>query len=187
MKKLLAYIAIILGALSLLTSCMTVGRIERNCGKFQKICSTDTKIWTVYHDTTIYRHDTVYFKLPPDTVKLRDTVTITNNLAYMQKRHQEFGLIGVDAWINRSVLKVNAYLNDSTILQERQDTIFIPGAIKEKTIKQTIPVKYIPAFYKFTFYIFWIALVAALAFIYLKFRQPINKFVLSKLPKKEEV
>lgn len=146
-----------------LSGCMTVGRIQRNCDEFVKVCGTETQAWTEYRDTTIYRTDTIRIKLPADTVRITDTIRIVNNLAYLPTVHKRFGLIGVDAGVNRSILNVNAYLKDSTILHARTDTIFIEKAIKEEKERILVPVKYIPGFYKFTFWLF-IAQVLLLVF-----------------------
>lgn len=145
----------------LLTSCMTVGRIERNCDKFAQICITDseTKTEIEYRDTTIYLTDSVLVPLPyTDTVIIRETLEVKNNEANLQPVHKEFGIIGVDASVVRSVLHIDAYLTDSSILHVEKDTVLVEKAIKEEKTSTTNTVvvteKYIPGFYKFCMYWF---------------------------------
>jgi|GEM_PF-2647396 len=135
----------------LLAGCLTVGKIQRNCDKFAAICVTGTTTQTIYRDTTIYRTDTIRVPLPyRDTVRIVDTVKIINNKAFLRPVHKEFGIIGVDAWVNYSVLGVKAYLTDSTILHARTDTITLEKVIKEQGTTNTVIIKRIPGFYKFT-------------------------------------
>ena len=171
----------------LLSSCMTVGRIQRNCDEFAKICVTEKQTWTVYRDTTIFRTDTVKVKLPADTVTITDTVRIVNNLAYLPPVHRRFGLIGVDAAVNRSILDVKAYLVDSTILVPFRDTIIIEKAIREEKQTALVPVRYIPGFYKFCFYLFVIQALLAVAFLLFRQKNKGLKAVLSVFQKKGEV
>lgn len=154
MKKLIYLICVL--ATVLLNGCMTVKRIERNCDKFAQICITEKETVIQYRDTTIYRTDTVVVKLPRDTVKLTDTVQVINNLAYLPSVHKKFGLIGVDAGVRHSVLRVNAYLTDSTLLYAEPDTVHLPGAVQIKEVTNTVPVRFVPGFYKFTFWLFWV-------------------------------
>lgn len=157
-----------------LPSCLTVRRIERNCDKFAKVCVTETVVETVYRDTTIFRTDTIRVPLPfRDTVKITDTVRIFNNLAYLPTVRKQFGLIGVDAGVNHSILRVNAWLTDSTILHPLRDTIIINDAISNSTTTNTItlpPEKYVPKFYKFTFWIFIIQLALLAIWTIIKFK-----------------
>ena len=147
-----------------LSSCLTVGRIERNCDKFAKICLQDQVTVITYRDTTIFRVDTLRVPLPyRDTVRIHDTVKIVDNLAYMPLVRRRFGLVGVDAWVNKSVLGVKGYLTDSTILHAHRDTITLEKVIKEQATIQTVTVKHVPGFYRFTFWFFW-AVVAVAVF-----------------------
>ncbi len=148
------------------TSCLTIGRIERNCDKFAQICVTDVEKKIVIRDTTIYKDRIIEVVLPKDTVEVIKTVTVReDNLAYLPEVHKEFGLIGVDASVYRSVLKIVAYLTDSTILQPIHDTIVLPGAIKEQFVIKTVTVKEAPAFYKFTFYLFLILVLIGIGWV----------------------
>ena len=168
-----------------LSSCMTVDRIHRNCDKFAAVCVTETEKVIEYRDTTIYRIDTILVPLPVrDTVRLIDTIQIINNLAWLPPVHKEFGLIGVDAWVNRSILRVNAFLTDSTILHPLRDTITIEGAIKEEQVTNTVVVekKHIPKLFWFTFIILILELVGLIAWLIIK-KNLIGRISQFKLPK----
>jgi hypothetical protein len=146
----------------MLSSCLTVSRIQRNCDAFAAICTVEKETVTVYRDTTIYRTDTIRVPLPRDTVRITDTITIKNNQAFLKPVHKEFGIIGVDAWVNFSVLGVQAYLTDSTILHVEKDTIYLEKVIKETGTTKTVKVRHIPGIYRFAF---WILLIQAGAII----------------------
>lgn len=157
----------------LLTSCLTVRQIERNCDKFKKVCVTETVTEIVYRDTTIYITDTIRLVLPSDTVTITDTVRIINDKAFMPDIYKEFGLIGVKAGINNSILNVSAWLTDSTILYPVHDTIVIENAIKEESTTDTVLVKYVPVFYKIAL-IGLTILLAALIVVLVRWRKLTN-------------
>lgn len=172
MKKLITLLGIVL----VMSSCLTVGRIQRNCDKFAALCVTEKETVTVYRDTTIYRTDTIRVPLPfRDTVKITDTVRIVNNLAWLPPVHKRFGIIGVDASVARSILNVNAYLTDSTILHARNDTVLLEKVIKEDAITQTVVVKHVPKFYKVLLWIFIFQVLAAVGWFFL--RNKIGRYV----------
>ena len=149
------------------SSCLTVKKIERNCDKFAKVCVTPVSTVVEYRDTTIYRADTVFYKLPADTVTITDTVLILDNFCQMKTVYKKFGVINVAAGVASSTLRVSAWLTDSTILIPHLDTIFIQDAIQSSTTTQTVTIekKYIPKFYKFTFWVVIVQLVAFIGFI----------------------
>jgi len=149
------------------TSCLTVKKIERNCDKFSRVCVTATATVTEYRDTTIYITDTVYYTLPADTVTITETVQIIDNFCQLPTTYRRFGLINVRAGVNRSILNVSAWLTDSTILIPRRDTIFIDNAIQTTATTNTVVVekKFIPKFYKFTFWVVMVQLLALVGFI----------------------
>lgn len=165
MKRLLF---LILSAI-LFSSCLTVKQIERNCDKFAKICTTPQKTVIEYRDTTIYVNDTVYFNLPPDTVKLVQYVTVTGNNANLQPVKRKKGLIWMEASIKNNWLTVNAGLTDSTILIPHRDTVFLNDALQTTTQTNTITIekKYIPKFYKFTFWFFTAAVSVFVIYLFL--------------------
>lgn len=175
MKKLIFLICV--SAIVSLTSCLSINRIERNCDKFAKICIRDKETVIEYRDTVIFRTDTVQIVLPRDTVKLTDTIRIVNNKAFLRPVHKTFGLVGVDAWVNFSVLNVRGYLTDSTMLYTEQDTVLLPGAVQIKTVTNTVTVKHVPGIYKVVFWLFWIIVLVVLAWAVL-FKMKIKPYLL---------
>ena len=163
MKNKLIYL-ILITVLS--TSCLTVKRIERNCDKFAKVCITESVTKIVYRDTIIFKDRIVKIKLPSDTVRITDTITIINNRGYLPERYKEFGVIWASASVRNSVLSVRAGLIDSTILVPIKDTIRIKDAITNQTTENTATVikKHIPKFFWFTFWYFIVTLVVLLLF-----------------------
>jgi len=158
---------------------MTTNRIRRNCDKFLEVCGTPTSIYTEYKDTTIYIHDTITIKLPPDTVKIKELVSVNNGIASMQPIHKSFGLISTDAWIVNSNLEINSYLNDSTFIKIDTKKIDINNAIKTTTKKEFIRQKYIPQLYKYALYGWIIVIIIVSIYSFLKYKIRILKTVSS--------
>lgn len=182
MKKILILLTIIV----LSTSCLTVKRIEKNCDKFAKICVTDSKTVIEYRDTTIYIDRIIKVPLPKDTVRLTDTVRIINDKCYLPMRHKKFGLVWVSAEVVNSVLNIKAGLTDSTILVPIHDTIFIDNAISNTTTDNTVvlpPEKFIPKFYRFTFWVFIVICVSVIAYLFYQVKYGFLKNKLKKLRK----
>lgn len=177
---------LLLAALALVfTSCLTVGRIERNCDKFAQICTTDKETLIEYRDTTIYRTDTFFVPLPVrDTVFMTDTVTIKNGMAFLPTRHFERGIIGMDIGVSYSRIKASAYLTDSTILFPVRDTIFIKDAFTSSSTTQTVQIvkKVVPKFYKFTLWFFIITVLAVGVVITIKLYKAKINTILNNLP-----
>ncbi|NQU54065.1 MAG: hypothetical protein HQ522_16170 [Bacteroidetes bacterium] len=172
MKKSKMKALIYLLAFMSLSSCLTVKRIEKNCDKFAKICITETKKVIEYRDTTIYVDRIVTVPLPKDTVMITDTVRIINNRCYLPVKYKEFGLVWARASVDNSILNVHAGLTDSTILVPVHDTVFLDNAITSTTTDSTItlpPEKFIPGFYKFTFWAFIILAVVGIGYLVLRF------------------
>jgi hypothetical protein len=166
------------------SSCLTVKKIEKNCDKFAKVCVTNTSTVTEYRDTTFFIKDTVYWKLPADTVTITDTVQIIDNFCQLQTVYKRFGLIHVSAGVASNILRVNAWLVDSTILLPHTDTVFLQDAIQTTNTSNTVVVekKFIPKLYKVTF---WVLigeiLLVILYLVWTKFFNRLNsKFTLTK-------
>lgn len=167
-----------------LTSCLTVKRIEKNCDKFAQICVTETVVKTVYRDTTIFVDRIIKVPLPKDTVRLTDTVRVINDKCYLPMRHKKFGLVWVSAGVVNSVLNVTAGLTDSTILVPIHDTIFIKDAVSNTTTDNTVvlpPEKFIPKFYKFTFWVFIVLISGIVGYGVYWFKGGAIKNALNKL------
>ncbi len=149
----------------LLTSCLTVKRIEKNCDKFAKVCVTPTTVTVIKKDTTIFIHDTIFVTLPKDTVYLTNTITVKDGVATMPKVTKSYGVISVSAWVDKSVLSVYAFLKDSTILVPVRDTVTITttDTVTNNTVVLP-PVKFIPKFYKFTFWVFMILVLGLVGY-----------------------
>lgn len=175
MKRIVVIIAVILS----LQSCLTVGRIERNCDKFLKVCGTDRERVVEYRDTTLYVEKLIEVPVPffKDSVRIRDSVRVVTvidpvtkkekHVAQMDTIYNEYGLIGMRVWVNNSKIGADAWLTDSTIWYNYQDWIRVHNGIKEVKEKVIVPVKFIPGFYKFTFW-FFIAVMAVVVFWYIK-------------------
>ena len=134
---------------------------------------------TIYVDVPVYIDTTIYVPIPAfkDSVRIRDSVRIENGLAYIKTVHKEAGIIGVDVSLYKSNLFIDAYLTDSTVLYHLtdtfnfQDSVKIFRAISEKVTTNSIilpPVKYIPKFYKFAFWLLIIELSLLVLFIIYK-------------------
>jgi hypothetical protein len=143
---------------------------------------TSSNTETVWRDTTIYVNKPIYIdkiiEVPvpgyKDSLRIRDSVVVRDNYAFMKSIHVEKGIIAVDASVNRSVFSVDAYLTDSTILYHYQDTLnyqdslTIYKAIRERTTTSTVvlpPERYIPGFYKFTFWLFMAELMVCVLLV----------------------
>lgn len=166
-------------------SCLTVGRIERNCDKFHQVCIDETVKEIVYRDTTIFVIDTVKIRIPADTVTIIDTLTVDyNSVAWLPTIYREFGLVWVRAGVEANILNVAAGITDSTILTPVHDTITLTEVIKEEKITNTprpVELKYIPKFYKFTFRVFWVLIAAAAIFIIYRIYSTKLKGIIKKL------
>lgn len=185
-KGVIKYIALILIMLN--TGCLTVNRIKKNCDQFSQVCVTDREVITEieYCDTTIYIRDSFYFALPPDTVTLTDTLTIINNRAYLPKIRKEKGNIWITALVNASVLQVDGGYIDSTLLVPYRDSVTLQNKTTTTTDTQYIelpPERFVPKFYKFTFWFFLCAVLAGALFVLSRIYSAKLNFILKKLQK----
>jgi hypothetical protein len=165
----------------LLSSCLTVSRIEKNCDKFAKVCVTESVTKIEYRDTTIYKDRIIEVKLPNDTVYLTKNVYIKENMCFMDYTRKTFGNIWASAKVENSILDLRAGYVSNIVQVPIHDTIYIERAISNTTTDNTVvlpPEKYIPKFYKFTFWVFIVSLIAALVYISwsLFFKSRIKKF-----------
>lgn len=175
MKRALFFLMILFA----LSSCLTVGKIERNCDKFLKVCGTEKERIVEYRDTIIEVEKMVEVPVPfyGDSVRIRDSVNVVTvvdkvsgkekQVAQMDTTYKEFGLIAMQVWVNNSGLGADAWLKDSTIWWKYHDWIKVINGIKDSKEKVVVPVKYVPGFYRFTFGFFW-AVAAIAVFIVLK-------------------
>lgn len=159
------------------SSCLTVKRIERNCDKFAKVCITDSKTIIEYRDTVIYKDRVIKVELPKDTVYITKPVYIRENLCQMDYTRKTFGNIWASAKIDNSVLDLKAGYVKNIIPVPIHDTIFIEKAVTNTTTDNTVTVvkKYIPKFYKFTFWFFISLLVVGIGYGVYKFKPVLFK------------
>lgn len=161
MRKLLS----ILLSTILLSSCLTVSRIQKNCDEFAKICNTTT---TVYRDTTVYLKDTVKIQLPSDTVTIDRLITQSGTQISLEPVSVSKGLISAKAWISANRLMVDAWLNKKYVETVHTDTVTITKVVKETANTVTIREKYIPKFFLYCGYIGIGAIAFFVVFLLLK-------------------
>jgi len=161
------------------SSCLTVEKIQRNCDKFAQVCVTDRETNTVieYRDTTIYIDRIIKVPVPmfTDSVRIRDSVnviTVINETTNEKEQycelspiHREVGLIGVDAWVNHSVIEIYAYLLDSTILVPYKDSVVAQNQVTTTTTENNIKLpheKYKTWFTRFCTWWFFITIIGGI-------------------------
>ena len=154
MKKLIGILLIGF----LFSSCLTVKRVERNCDLFAKICGTGTTTEIRYKDTTIFINRDVPVYLPRDTAYLQRQVSVDTLGAQMQPAIINDGIMTITARIKDSKLTASGYINRDSIVANIRDSILIKNAIRQSSYKTTVTIreKYIPGFYRFTF---WFAIL----------------------------
>lgn len=165
-----------------------------SCKTVYPTSSTTETVWhdtTIFLDKPIYIDTTIYVPIPgfKDSVRIRDSVVVRDNYAYMKSIHVEKGIIAVDASVNRSVFSVDAYLTDSTIFFNYKDTLnfqdslTIYNAIRERTTTNNTVVteRFIPGFYKFTFWLFMAELMVCALFVFARLGYFGKLFTLLKL------
>lgn len=156
----------------LFTSCLTVKRIEKNCDKFAAVCVTETVVRVEYRDTTIYKDRIIEVKLPNDTVYITKPVYVQDGKCFMDYTRKTFGNIWASAKVDNSILDLKAGYVSNIIQVPIHDTIYIDNAISSTTTDNTVtlpPEKYIPGFYKFTFWTFIVLLVLGIGYVIIKF------------------
>ena len=154
MRKLTAILLIGI----LFDSCLTVRRVERNCDLFAKICGTGTTTEIQYKDTTIFINRDVPVYLPRDTAYLKGHVKIDTLGAQMLPTTINEGLMTITARVKDSKLIASSYINRDSLVANIKDSILIKNAIRQSSSKTTVTIreKYIPGFYRFTF---WFAVI----------------------------
>jgi len=154
MKKLIGILLIGF----LFSSCLTVKRVERNCDLFAKICGTGTTTEIRYKDTTIFINRDIPVYLPRDTAYLQRQVSVDTLGAQMQPAIINDGIMTITARIKDSKLTASGYINRDSIVANIRDSILIKNAIRQSSYKTTVTIreKYIPGFYRFTF---WFAIL----------------------------
>lgn len=110
-----------------LHGCLTTKTIKRHCSDFAALCLTDgvVKTDTIRVPVQVIIQDTVYVKLPKDTVKVVDTLVVVNNVANLPMKTYSFGIIWVAVGVTNNVLDVQASLKDSSLLVPIIDTVYV--------------------------------------------------------------
>ena len=154
MKKLIGILLIGI----LLDSCLTIRRVERNCDLFAKICGAGTTTEIQYKDTTIFINRDIPVYLPRDTTYLQGQVTIDTLGAQMKQTIINDGMVTITARVKDSKLSASGYINRDSLVANIRDSILIKNAIRQSSSKTTVTIreKYIPGFYRFTF---WFAII----------------------------
>lgn len=174
---------LLIGILLLQVGCMTPDRLQRRCARMALVCGQSTV--TLVKDTTIYIDKPVTVKLPGDTVKIKETLTIHDGLVQLSPVTFRNGLVTATAWINENKLNVFAYLNQNQIIVNRKDTIYIDKYRTTETKTVTVQTKYVPKIYKTAALIVGIELlVIALWAIFLIFGPGLPGRILSLITKK---
>jgi len=148
----------------LFTSCLTISKIERNCDKFEKICKSSETI--IYKDSVIIKTDTILIALPADTVFIIDTLIMNAGECYLPFKYTSKGLITVWSGVEASVMRVEAWLNDSSIIQPVKDTIYIKTPETTKYITKTTEI--VPKWYKPLWVYFGITVLLILLYVIYK-------------------
>lgn len=159
-NKVAIYLSI--ASLFLLSSCMTTGRIARNCDKFSKVCALPVQTFVEYRDTVITL-DPIPVQLPQSDINVSLSIMQKDGKLSLPRQQFRQGLIQLDVEVKDGQLLVNAALTDSTILV-KPDPVVIHDAIKEEQQTKIIREKYTPKTYRFAFWIV-LAEIAVLLFV----------------------
>jgi len=115
--------------LLLTSSCLTVKRIERNCDKFAKVCTTE-RVDTVHIETikTITKRDTVIeYRFTQDTVyqeiEVEKPVYVENGLINSEQSYLEAGFAWSTAEVDAGVLRHYLESSDTTIQVQLKDAL----------------------------------------------------------------
>lgn len=151
---------------------------EYYCRKASKHCKPIVKDSIVYKESITYRDTMIFVDLPKDTVEVEIEIPVP-----MPGKPYAFdpvlktkGIITVYVKPNGNKINVIAYLNDSTLPVQLENAIKETAYWMEKyhtSVQPPVQVKYIPPFYKFTFWWFIATCVAVVAYAAIK----VKKFV----------
>ena len=160
------YLTIVLiGLLSV--SCMTVKRIERNCTKFEKICTTGSMDTVIINNSTVIflRDTTINFYFPRDTVYLETPIKIPpkvdKGLINSEVSYLKAGLAWSTAQVKGSVLQHYLESGDTIVpiqLKDALKTITTLETRLKSSIKY-IPIKENTKFAEFTIKWFWVSFI----------------------------
>lgn len=154
------------------SSCLTARRIEKNCYLFAKICGTGTITEIRYKDTTIFFDRMVPVFLPRDSAKIHGLVKINSTGAQLPSITSKKGIVTIRAEIVDSKLTATGFINRDSIIAAIRDSVTLKNAIRLSNSKTTVVVKekYIPVFYKFTFWVAILGFVSGVIWLILRFK-----------------
>jgi len=117
--------------------------------RFPPVIQTETEI----KEVIIYRDTTIYIPIPGDTLIIRDTIVVTEGIAYMPLKRLSTEICLAESWIENNIHNMELIQKD-TVLER-----LIEDAIKESvtTVTETIPVE-IPVHFKTWWDELWIRL-----------------------------
>jgi len=145
------------------------------CQRLSRRCPPQVKDSIVYKEVLRYRDTTIYVTLPRDTVFIGPPelkISVVNGQIIMEKVCKSYGIITLYAWIETSQHYVYAYLNDTSYKVTIESSIRLSEYWHERvrTEKTVVEVKYIPAFYKFTFWFFIAVVVLTAGYVAIKLK-----------------
>ena len=146
--------------LILLSSCMTVKRIEKNCDLFQKICLTEKDtVFITKEIEVIYRDTIVKYFIKRDTVHWTTPVYIRQGLMNSDLSFLETGLAKSTAQVKSGILKHFLQSGDTTLQLQLDNALRDIRVLNTRLEKKqrTITVKENSSFAIFALKWFWIS------------------------------
>lgn len=161
---------IIIALLFIMAGCCTKEKCYR---KYPPQVITETKDSIVFKEKIEYKDTTIYVKLKPDTIVDSVIVEVINDLPHSQDtiiKQNDYSV--AKAWTAYGYTYLNLMAKD-TALMFKLDSAIQKASYWEELYKTTTKVevhevKYIPGFYKFTFYFFLVIAGGAFVFLAIK-------------------
>ena len=117
MKKLLVVVISLM-----MVSCLTDKNIIKHRDRVLSVLGTTS---ISHKDSVIVRTDTVKIQLPPSNVTVERIIHVKDGIASLDTITVKKGLITMSAWVNNSILGVDAHLNKKEVETVKHDTILI--------------------------------------------------------------
>lgn len=139
---------LVLGIALSFTSCLTVGKIERNCDKFLLVCGQQVSVRTQYRDTVVPLEKNLNIQLPVSHIDVSGELKYDPQKRLKMHVRETNGIISTEMTLNGDHYRLNSYLNDSSIQYKYKDSIKIERVTTFKERVVEVPVKYVPLHYK---------------------------------------
>ena len=176
LRRALAYSLVFIILPCMLPSCMTADKCNRRYPPAETLIIKDS---IITNTTTVFRDTVVLLQLPPDTITVfsREYVrdTVDPSLINIDTINSENDFSVALAWVNQSHLGLSLIQKDSGIM------FLIDSAVREtahfrelyhtQLNKQVKTVRYIPVFYRFCSYFFFITITALIVLVFFKLRK----------------